>query len=165
MSVAIAVDRLPNAKNAKTKTAELMHRLCWITNENPMDDSLGGHIHLCYPCERSGCNFTEPNGEGEKCGDFEYGPGEITIEPPMNGDMECDCVVDPEDGSTITACALAPARRIAQRQSDLVGFCVASLLIQRMLCLPAEPRAFGQFEPCERLSHGETRCAECRRHE
>ena len=85
-----------------------MHRLCWITNENPMDESLGGHIHLCYPCEKSGCNFTEPNGEGEKCGDFEYSLGEITIEPPINGDMECDCVVDPEDGSTITACALHP---------------------------------------------------------
>jgi hypothetical protein len=63
------------------KVAELMHRLLWIDNDNPMDESLGGHVHLCYPCTKSGCNFHEPNGEGEKCGDFDE--DWITVGPPL----------------------------------------------------------------------------------
>jgi hypothetical protein len=40
-------------------------RLLWETDEPPL------HIHLCDTCKAVGCNFTEPNGEGEHCSDLD----------------------------------------------------------------------------------------------
>src|SRR6266404_4064867 len=70
-----------------------------------------------------------------------------------------------DGGWTITACALHP------QGGSPKGKAIWSASVQQVCscngcdaCLP-EPRAFRQFDPCERFSHGETRCAECRRHE
>jgi hypothetical protein len=46
--------------------AEEMHRLLWMSDYSPMDH----HIHLCGPCEHSGCTFGgQP--DGERCGDHD----------------------------------------------------------------------------------------------
>ena len=61
------------------KVAELIHHLLWETDLDPDDPANGAHgVHLCGWCEEAGCNFDEPNGEGEHCGDAPV------IEDPFN---------------------------------------------------------------------------------
>jgi hypothetical protein len=39
-----------------------------LTHEEP-NDPANPHHHFCDDCTEKGCNFHEPNGEGEHCGD------------------------------------------------------------------------------------------------
>jgi hypothetical protein len=99
------------------KVAERMHHLCWVSNDNPMDEAEGGHIHAC--CEAHELYWKDAHFATSLEG---VEPEEIVAMLPKlegikrliafvsitdNDPDHCGCVVD-EDGSTITACREHP---------------------------------------------------------
>jgi hypothetical protein len=88
--------------------------------DNPMDEKQGGHIHACatshLPYWEDGEFTTSLEGESAEeiwamipsLTGVQFRIAEVAMVEAFENVKECDCVVDPEDGSTITACVLHP---------------------------------------------------------
>jgi len=109
--------------------------------DNPMDEAQGGHIHSC--CDEHELFWQDATFatslEGEDPLEVRMMLPSLALQPVQyrialaaltDNPDDCDCVVDPTDGSTVTACVLHPeggspnsyAVWAAKEQSSLTEF-------------------------------------------